>query len=121
MAKDAKGKGKGKGKEPAGSPMDAWVTRARGIGAVVGFLLSYWVCRRQGFPTTDAILRGLGGAIALSLFAWWSALLVIQALMRTAAAQTREEARHAATQAAIAAEEADAQFGRRPSEMADAS
>ena len=26
----------------------------------------------------DAILRGLGGAIAMSLVAWWSTLMVIR-------------------------------------------
>ena len=37
------------------------------------------------------MLRGLVGALALSLVAWWSALLVIQALMRAAVVQTTAE------------------------------
>ena len=106
---------------PPPSPMDAWISRARGIGAIVGFLIAFQVCRGQGFPLADAILRGLGGAVAMSLVAWWSALLVVQALMRTAAAQTHREAQLAAAQAAVAAQEADASFGRRPSDAGDAS
>lgn len=109
-AKGAKG-----GKAPAASPMEIWVTRARGIGAIVGFLVAYKVCRGQGFAQPDAIIRGLGGAIAMSLVAWYSALLVIQALMRSAAAQAvREEQAAAAAQAAVAAAH-DANYGRRPS------
>ncbi len=115
-----KAKGNTKGAAAAG-PMDAWISRARGIGAILGFLIAFQVCRGQGFATSDAILRGLGGAVVLSLVAWWSALLVIQALMRSAAAQTHREAQLAAAQAAVAAQEADASFGRRPSETGDGS
>ena len=115
-------KGAAKGKQaPPATPMDGWISRARGIGAILGFLIAFQVCRGQGFGTADAILRGLGGAIAMSLVAWWSALLVIQALMRSAVAQTHREAQLAAAQAAVAAQETDARFGRRPSAMGDGS
>ena len=89
------------------------------MAAILGFLIAFQVCRGQGFGTSDAILRGLGGAIAMSLVAWWSALLVIQALMRSAAAQTHREAQLAAAQAAVAPQDSDARFGRRPSETGD--
>lgn len=118
-AKKAKGTAKG---APPASPMDAWISRARGIGAILGFLIAFQVCRGQGFATSDAILRGLAGAVVMSLVAWWSALLVIQALMRSAAAQTHHEAQLAAARAAVAAQEAEASFGRRPSDaMGDGS
>lgn len=102
MAKDATKK-KGGGKQaPAETPMQIWITRARGIGALTGFAVAWWVCRGQGFAMSDAILRGLVGAMAMSLVAWWSALLVIQALMRSAAAQAAREAREAAAAQAAA-------------------
>ncbi len=117
----AKGKGAAAKAAPPASPMEAWVSRARGIGAIIGFLIAFQVCRGQGFAMADAVLRGLVGAVAMSLVAWWSALLVIQALMRTAAAQTHREAQLAAAEAAVAAQEAEASFRRRPSGTGDAS
>lgn len=118
-----KGKGKGKGKKAAvasASPMGLWTARARGIGGIIGFLVAYQVCRGQGFAQADAIIRGLGGAIAMSLVAWWSCLMVIQALMRSAAAQAvRDEQAAAAAQAAVAAAQ-DAGYGRRPSAAGEA-
>lgn len=98
MAADKK-KAKG-GAPPAASPMEVWIARARGVGGLIGFAVAFWVCRGQGFAMSDAILRGLVGAVALSLVAWWSALLVIQALMRAAAAQAQREAYAAAAEAA---------------------
>jgi hypothetical protein len=82
---------KGTGDEPEVSPTELWVARARGAGAVLGFLIAFWVCRREGLETTDAILRGLVGAVALALVSWWSALMVLTALVRAAAAQARRE------------------------------
>ena len=93
----------------AETPMDAWVARARGAGALIGFAIAFWICRRQGFPMTDAVLRGLIGAVALSLVSWWSALLVIQALMRAAAVQTTAESYAAAQAQAHAHAQAQAQ------------
>jgi len=97
MAKDKGAKGKGaKDGEAAVTPMEEWVARARGLGLVIGFIVSFYVCRGQGFPLADAVLRGLLGAAVLSVVSWWSALLVIQALMRAAAAQSQREAEQAA-------------------------
>ena len=93
--------------------MEEWVTRARGMGLVIGFVIAFMVCRNQGFPMADAILRGLVGAAVLSVVAWWSALMVIQALMRAAAAQAVREAEVAAAQMAAARQEADAVMARR--------
>lgn len=104
-----------KGSDEKVSPMEEWVSRARGIGLILGFAVSFYVCRGQGFPMADAVLRGLVGGAVLSVFAWWSALLVIQALMRAAAAQTQREAQIAAAEAAAAYQEADAAFARRSS------
>ena len=109
----AKDNGKGKGAATESSPMEEWVTRARGVGLVLGFVVAFMVCRNQGFPLADAILRGLVGAAVLSVVAWWSALLVIQALMRAAAAQAVREAQAAAAQMAAARQEADAVMARR--------
>jgi hypothetical protein len=97
----------------AESPMALWMGRARATGALVGFAIAFWVCRGQGFPLADAVLRGLVGAVAMSLVSWWSALIVIQALMRSAAAQAHREALAAAQAEAAAAEAAGAAFARR--------
>ena len=110
-----KGKKKGKGGDAASaSPMQFWVTRAKGAGALVGFAIAFHVTRGQGFAMPDAIIRGLGGAIAMSLVAWWSTLMVITALMRSAAAQAQREAHAAVAEAAAAQQAADAAYGRRP-------
>jgi hypothetical protein len=93
-----------KGGEAAVSPMEEWVARARGIGLVLGFAITFWVCRGQGFVLADAVLRGLVGAAILSVVAWWSALLIIQALMRAAVAQAQREAALSAAPRAEAAE-----------------
>lgn len=98
MAARAKKGAAAKGGAEAETPMNTWVVRARGIGALLGFTIAFWICHRQGFPTTDAVLRGLIGAVALSLVSWWSALLVIQALMRAAVVQTTRDG-YAAAQA----------------------
>ena len=90
------------------SPMEMWISRTRAVGALLGFAIAFWVCRRQGFDMADAALRGLIGAVALSLVTWWCALLVIQALMRSAADQTRRAAEAAAQEAARARAQAAA-------------
>ncbi len=94
------------------SPMEIWVARARGVGGIVGFVIAFWVCRGQGFAVADAVFRGLAGAVVMSLVAWWSALLVIQALMRTAADQAQREAQAAAAEAAAAQQAAAAELNR---------
>ncbi|MEQ8835040.1 MAG: hypothetical protein RIB67_11445 [Miltoncostaeaceae bacterium] len=86
--------------ELAAAKMRLWVGRARAGGALLGFALGMWVCRRAGIPLVDATLRSLVGAAVLSLVAWWSTLLVIQALMRTAAAQRNQEIEVALAEAA---------------------
>ena len=96
MAGRSAKKGGSRDEEQAPSPMEMWIGRARGVGAILGFLIAFWVCRRQGFDVADAALRGLVGAIGLSLVAWWSSLLIIQALMRSAVDQTNREALAAA-------------------------
>ncbi|WP_217915219.1 hypothetical protein [Miltoncostaea marina] len=98
------------GAAPAPSPLGLWVGRARAVGALVGFAVVFWACRNGGFGAVDATLRGLLGAAALSLVSWWSALLVVQALVRSAVAQAHREARAAAERVA-AARAADAPVG----------
>jgi len=108
MAARSKKKGGSKADDAPGTPMDMWVARARGVGALLGFAIAFWICHRQGFTTTDAVLRGLMGAVALSLVSWWSALLVIQALMRAAAVQTTRDGYDAAQAQAQARAQAQA-------------
>ena len=105
----------------AETPLSAWVARARGVGGLVGFAIAFWVCRGQGFPLADAVIRGLAGAVAMSLVAWWSSLLVIQALMRSAAAQANREALEAAAAEAAAAQADEPAFTRRGASGGEAS
>jgi hypothetical protein len=107
----AKEKG-AKGGAPEESPMGLWVGRARAVGALVGFAIAFQICRGQGFPLADAVIRALVGAVGMSLVAWWSALLVLQALMRSAAAQANREALEAAAAQAAAAQADPAPTGR---------
>lgn len=121
MARDTAAAAGGKAAKgaDAASPMENWVARARGVGAIVGFLIAFQVCRGQGFATSDAILRGLGAAVAMSLVAWWSALIAIQALMRSAVVQAQREADTAAAEAAAARATSDSSYGRRPPSFPD--
>jgi hypothetical protein len=86
----------------AAARMRLWVGRARAGGALAGFALGMLVCRRAGIPLVDATLRSLLAGAALSLVSWWSTLLVLQALIRTAAVQRREEVAAAMAEAAAA-------------------
>lgn len=86
----------------AAARMRLWVARARAGGALAGFALGMLVCRRAGIPLVDATLRSLLAGAALSLVSWWSTLLVLQALIRTAAVQRREEVAAAMAEAAAA-------------------
>jgi hypothetical protein len=86
----------------AAARMRLWVGRARAGGALAGFALGMLVCRRAGIPLVDATLRSLLAGAALSLVSWWSTLLVLQALIRTAVVQRREEVAAAMAEAAAA-------------------
>jgi signal transduction histidine kinase len=96
--------------DEAAARMRLWVARARAVGALTGFTIGMLACRRAELPLADATLRSLLAALALALVAWWSTLLVLQALIRTAAVQ-----RHAEIEAALA-EAAAAEAERRHEE-----
>lgn len=89
----------------AAARMRLWVRRARALGALGGFGLTLWLSDRAGIPLVDGVLRGLLAAVAFSFVAWWSTLLVLQALMRSAAAQHRDEMERAMREAAAAEQE----------------
>jgi len=97
-----------KGAESADGAVGLWTQRAQGIGLILGFGIAYWISRGEGLPTSDAILRGVLGALAMSLVCWWCALMVIQALMRTAVTRQNEGAMAAAQFAAAQDSEAGA-------------
>ncbi len=82
-----------------------WTQRARGLGLLLGFAIAFWISRQEGLPTADALLRGVLGAFAMSLVCWWSALMVIQALMRTAVHRQNEQIAAAMEFAAAADDE----------------
>ena len=103
MAKDAKAPKTAKGGDTGA--VGLWTQRARGIALLLGFGIAYWISRGEGLPPSDAILRGVIGAFAMSLVCWWCALLVIQALMRTAVHRQNEQLAAAAEFAAAADDE----------------
>ena len=65
-----------------------WSHRARGIGLLLGFAITFWISRGEDLPLADSVLRAVVGAFAMSLVCWWCALLVLQGVMRGAAART---------------------------------
>ncbi|HWH14057.1 MAG TPA: hypothetical protein VNT51_04875, partial [Miltoncostaeaceae bacterium] len=77
-------------------------------GLLLGFAVTFLVARGEDLPLADAALRGVVGALAMSLVAWWSALLVITGLMRSAVSQQNAEIAEALRQAAAAREAAPA-------------
>lgn len=87
---DEPASGAGAAGAPVPVSLGLWIARARSVGALIGFGVAFLVCRRAGLPLADAALRGLAGALALWLVAWWCALTVVTALVRTAAEQRRE-------------------------------
>lgn len=79
-----------------------WTQRARGVGLLIGFAVAFWVSRREGLPMSDAALRGVLGALAMSVVCWWCALLVITALIRSALHRQNEAHADAARRVADA-------------------
>lgn len=112
MAKAAAKKGK-KGEPEQQNAVAAWTQRARGIGLLLGFGVAFWVSRGEGLPTPDCVLRGVVGGLAMSLVTWWCALMVIQALMRTAVTRQRAEALVAQSMAEQEAAAAHAELAAR--------
>lgn len=82
-----------KADEPAAMPgsIGIWTQRARGVGLLLGFAVAFLVSRREGLPLSDAALRGVIGALVMSVIAWWCSLLVITGLIRTALARQNAE------------------------------
>lgn len=70
--------------------VNAWVGWARAWGGVVGFALATLLARMGGMPWSDAMLRGLVGALILSFTAWWCTLLIFRGLI-SSVEQTRRE------------------------------
>jgi hypothetical protein len=83
-----------------GGPIAVWTQRARGVGLLIGFAVTFLVSHGEGLPLADSVLRGVLGAFAMSLVAWWCALMVIRALMRSAVARQNDDVRAAAEAAA---------------------
>jgi len=86
--------------DAAQGAISVWTQRARGVGLLLGFAVTFLVSRSEGLPVADSALRGVLGALAMSLVTWWSALLVITGLMRSAVARQNAEIADALRQAA---------------------
>ncbi len=72
-------------------PIGVWTQRARGIGLLIGFAVTFLVSRNEGLPVADSALRAVGGALVMSVVCWWCALMVITGLIRTALARQNAE------------------------------
>lgn len=97
-------KQKGAAAADAGGPGEGaiavWTQRAKGIGLLVGFAVAFLVSRREGLPLADAALRGIVGALAMSVVCWWCSLMVITGLIRSAL--HRQNTEYAAAVRAVA-------------------
>lgn len=87
---------------PSEGAIGVWTQRARGVGLLVGFAVTFLVARGEDLPVADAALRAVVGAFVMALVCWWSALMVITALMRSAIARQNREIAEAAAEAAAA-------------------
>jgi hypothetical protein len=79
-----------------------WTQRARGVGLLIGFAVTFLVSRGEGLPVADSALRGVVGALVMSVVCWWCALMVITGLIRTALHRQNSEIAAAAREAAAA-------------------
>lgn len=120
MAKDEdKGKDKKGASDAERGVIDHWTQRAKGIGLLAGFAVAFLVSYRAGLPWPDATIRGVVGALVMSVVAWWCALMVIQGLMRTAVVNAKNERRRAAAEAAAALDAANAGANSGPPAFGD--
>lgn len=91
-AKRAKGAaGAGEAGAAGEGAIAVWTQRAKGIGLLVGFAIAFLVSRGEGLPLADAALRGVVGALAMSVVCWWCSLMVITGLIRSALHRQNEE------------------------------
>ena len=74
------------------------IARARAWGALVGFLLVFWLSRRAGLPFPESGGRAIVGGLVLRLLAWGAVVAVWRQLIpaQIAAARQRIAAEHAA-------------------------
>jgi hypothetical protein len=73
------------------------IARARAWGALVGFLLVFWLSRRAGLPFPESGGRAIVGGLVLRLLAWGAVVTVWRQLIpaQIAAARQRIAAEHA--------------------------
>jgi hypothetical protein len=71
------------------------IARARAWGALIGFVLAYWLSRRAGLPFPESGARAIVGGLACRLVAWAAVVAVWRQLIpaQIAAAARRRDAR----------------------------
>jgi peptidoglycan biosynthesis protein MviN/MurJ (putative lipid II flippase) len=74
------------------------IARARAWGALIGFLLVFWLSRRAGLPFPESGARAIVGGLVLRMLAWGAVVAVWRQLIpaQIAAARQRIAAEHAA-------------------------
>jgi hypothetical protein len=78
------------------------IARARAWGALIGFVLTYWLSRRAGLPFPESGARAIAGGLVCRVVVWAIVVSVWRQVIpaQIAAAQRRQ---FAARQAAIEA------------------
>ena len=72
------------------------IARARAWGALIGFVLVYWLSRRAGLPFPESGGRALIGGFVCRLLAWAAVVTVWRQLIPAQIAAARRRRQHAA-------------------------
>ena len=75
------------------------IARARAWGALIGFVLAYWLSRRAGLPFPESGCRALVAGLACRMLAWAAVVTVWRQLIPAQIAAARERSLMAGQQA----------------------
>jgi hypothetical protein len=76
------------------------IARARAWGALIGFVVAYWLSRRAGLPFPESGGRALVAGLACRLLAWAAVVTVWRQLIPAQIAAAQHRALAASQQAA---------------------
>jgi len=76
------------------------IARARAWGALIGFVVAYWLSRRAGLPFPESGGRARGAGLACRLLAWAAVVTVWRQLIPAQIAAAQHRALAASQQAA---------------------
>jgi hypothetical protein len=76
------------------------IARARARGALVGFVLAFWLSRRAGLPFPESGARAIAAGLTCRMLAWAAVVTVWRQLIPAQIAAAQRRALAAAQQAA---------------------